>query len=60
LDLALDERRDDRNIRETDDQHDVVDIGFEGRDHEEDEHEAREGIDEVGEIVMPVSSFPPR
>ena len=49
-DLALDVRRDDRHVRDAHDQHDVVDVGLERRDHEQDEHEAREGIDEVREI----------
>src|SRR5512135_2987462 len=50
LNLALDERRHDRNTREADNPHDVVDIGLEGCDDKQDEHEAWEGIDKVGEI----------
>jgi hypothetical protein len=47
-DLALDERNDRRDIRQPHDHHDVVDVRLERGDDQEDEHQARERVHEVG------------
>jgi len=50
LDLACDQRRHRGDAGHAHDDHDVVDARLEGRDHEQDQHQARERIDQIVEI----------
>ena len=49
-DLARDQIGDQGHAGDADHDHDVVDVGLEGGDHEQDQHQPRERVEEVGEV----------
>src|SRR5258707_12019073 len=49
-DLARDQVGDHRHAGDADHDHDVIDVGFEGGDHEQDQHQAWERVEQVVEV----------